>query len=601
MRLIYIRFICLPSIFLFKRMKISPFAIIPTKLSFIVFWLFPPQMVNTQPYIGSGKTIDPYHYTINKQQTYLHAAVACAHPLAALVGKQMMKMGGNAIDAAIATQLALAVVYPGAGNIGGGGFMVVRLGKKTFTIDYRETAPAAVQRDMYLNEKGTANTTLSQYGHLASGIPGTIKGLFECQRYARLPFSKLIEPAITLAEKGFVLTETEAGKLNKAQDAFIKYNTILPVFVKAGGWKKGDTLIQKALAKTLKRIQKSGIKDFYEGETAKLILAEMKRGNGLITSDDLKNYTVISRKPLQFDYKGFNIITMPPPSSGGILLCQMLRMVSRFPLPEYGFTTAKSVHLMAEVERRAFADRATHLGDPSFWKVPVEKLINNKYLLQRMADYDSTSASKSSAIQAGNAESTETTHISISDQWGNAVSITTTLNGTFGSKTVVGGAGFLLNNEMDDFSIKPGVPNMYGAIGGEANAIAPGKRMLSSMTPTIVTKDNNIFLIVGTPGGTTIPTSVFQTIVDVVDFKMSIENAVNSPKFHHQWLPDRIDVEANFPEMVRTQLTQMGHTVSTYSIAGYASNIGRVEALQYVHGKINAVADSRGDDAVAGW
>ena len=571
------------------------------KFSLIAFLFLLSCHVIAQPYIGSGKIIDPYHYSSTKQQTFSKAAVACAHPLAAMVGAQIMKMGGNAIDAAIATQLALAVVYPGAGNIGGGGFMVARMANKTFTLDYRETAPATASRDMYLDEKGNANTTLSQLGHLASGIPGTVKGLFESYRYAKLPFAILIQPAIALAQKGFFLTEAEATKLNKAQEAFKKYNTVMPVFVKENGWKAGDTLIQKDLAKTLIRIKDVGVKGFYEGETANLIIAEMQRGKGLLTFNDLKNYTVITRKPLQFNYKGYDIVTMPPPSSGGILLCQMLKMVSKYPLSMYGFETVKSVHLMAEVERRAFADRATHLGDPAFWKLPVETLVSDQYLQERMADYDNTTANKSSNTKAGNIESIETTHISICDPWGNAVSITTTLNGTFGSKTVVGGAGFFLNNEMDDFSTKPDVPNMYGAVGGEANSIAPGKRMLSSMTPTILLKKNRLFLILGTPGGTTIPTSVFQTIVDVVDFKMPLAAAVSSPKFHHQWLPDRIDVEAAFPEKIRTQLEQMGHTVVTYGIAGYASNIGRVEAILFVDGKRQSVADHRGDDAVAGW
>ncbi len=555
----------------------------------------------SQPTIGAGKAIDPYHYTISKQQTFSKAAVACAHPLAAMVGAQIMKMGGNAIDAAIATQLALAVVYPGAGNIGGGGFMVAKINGKLITLDFRETAPAKASRDMYVDEKGEANTTLSQFGHLASGIPGTVKGMFENMRYAKLSFTTLIQPAITLAAKGFVLTEAEATKLNRTQEAFKKYNTVMPVFVKESGWKAGDTLIQKDLAKTLTRIKNLGAKGFYEGETAKLIIAEMQRGKGLLTFSDLEDYKVVTRKPLQFSYEGYNIVTMPPPSSGGILLCQMLKMVSKFPLTSYGFETVKSVHLMAEAERRAFADRATHMGDPAFWKVPAATLINDQYLAKRMANYDSTRASKSSDIKAGNIESTETTHISISDQWGNVVSLTTTLNGSFGSKTVVGGAGFFLNNEMDDFSTKPGVPNMYGAVGGEANAIAPGKRMLSSMTPTIVLKNNQPFMVLGTPGGTTIPTSVFQTIVDVVDFKMPLAAAIYSPKFHHQWLPDRIEVESDFPENTRAQLQQMGHTVFTYSIAGYASNIGRVEAIQFADGKPQTVADKRGDDAVAGW
>jgi gamma-glutamyltranspeptidase/glutathione hydrolase len=370
---------------------------------------------------------------------------------------------------------------------------------------------------MYLDEKGEAQTDLSQYGHLASGVPGTVSGLFTCMKYAKLPFKTLIQPAIDLAEKGFTLTKSEAEKFDRAQEAFRKYNTVTPVFVKKTGWKAGDTLIQKDLANTLKRIQDKGAPGFYDGETAKLIVAEMRRGKGLITLKDLKSYHTKERKPLEFDYKGYTIVSMPPPSSGGVLLMQMLKMVEKRPLKEYGFETVKSVQLMTEAERRAYADRAEHLGDPDFWKVPVKTITSDAYLAKRMADYDSTRASKSTEIKAGLvAESLETTHISIADKWGNVVAVTTTLNGNFGSKTVVGGGGFFLNNEMDDFSIKPGVPNMYGAVGGEANAIAPGKRMLSSMAPTIVLKGKKPFMVVGTPGGTTIPTSVYHTIVDVI-------------------------------------------------------------------------------------
>ena len=566
------------------------------------FALFFPLTDIAQSIVGKGKAVDPYHYSIQKNKTFSKGAVASAHPLASMVGAEILKQGGNAIDATIATQLALAVVYPGAGNIGGGGFMVGRLADgKTFTLDYRETAPAKASRDMYLDAKGNVQSDLSQYGHLASGVPGTVSGLFAGMKYAKLPFTTLIQPAIDLAENGFTLTKAEAAKFNGEQDAFKKYNTIVPVLVKNGGWKEGDTLVQKDLANTLKRIRDKGAAGFYEGETAKLLVAEMKRGNGLITLDDIKNYQTKERKPIEFDYKGYTVVSMPPPSSGGILLWQMLKMVEKRPLSSYGFETVKSVQLMTEAERRAFADRAEHLGDPDFWKVPVKEMTSEAYLGKRMADYDSTKAGKSSGIKAGTIESKETTHISVIDQWGNCVSVTTTLNGNFGSKTVAGGAGFFLNNEMDDFSSKPGVPNMYGAIGGEANAIAPGKRMLSSMTPTIVLKNNKPFMVVGTPGGTTIPTSVFQTIVDVIDFKMSPVDAVNKPKFHHQWLPDEIDVEKGFPTDVINQLKQMGYTIQEYEVPGYAVVIGRVELIEVTNGKFEAVADKRGDDTVAGF
>ncbi|MDQ6813544.1 MAG: gamma-glutamyltransferase, partial [Bacteroidota bacterium] len=375
-------------------------------------------VICAQSFIGSGKAVDPYHFHSTKTKTFSNGAVVCAHPIAAAVGAEILKRGGNAIDAVIATQLALAVVYPGAGNIGGGGFLVARMKDgKTFTYDYRETAPSLATRDMYLDEKGNAQTNLSQFGHFASGVPGTVSGLFAIAKYAKFPFKTLIQPAIELAEKGFTLTESEANKFNRAKEAFIKYNTVTPVFVKATAWKPGDTLIQRELAQTLKRIQDKGAAGFYEGETAKLIVAEMERGKGLITLSDLKNYRTKERKPLQFNYKGYTIVSMPPPSSGGVLLMQMLKMVENRPLASYGFETVKSVQLMTEAERRAYADRAEHLGDPDFWKVPVKTITSDAYLAKRMADYDSTRASKSSEVKAGSVtESMETTHISITDK-----------------------------------------------------------------------------------------------------------------------------------------------------------------------------------------
>ena len=549
---------------------------------------------NAQSFVGKGKAVDPYHYSSHKDHVYQNGAVVSAHPIASLVGAQILKKGGNAFDAVVATQLALAVVYPGAGNIGGGGFLVGRFKEgKTFTLDYRETAPSKAGRDMYLDENGNAQTMLSQNGHLASGVPGTVSGLFATMKYAKLPFKTLIQPAIELAEKGFSISAREASNLNNAQSEFIKYNTVQPVFVK-DNWKEGDVLVQKDLANTLKRIRDKGEAGFYDGETARLIVEEMKRGKGFITLKDLKNYKTKERAPLIFDYKGYTIVSMPPPSSGGILLWQMLKMVEKRPLPYYGFQTAKSVQLMTEAERRAYADRAEFLGDPDFWKVPLTTLVSEKYLAQRMSDYDSTKAGKSSNIKPGVIESEETTHISIMDRAGNMVSVTYTLNGGYGSKTVVGGAGFLLNNEMDDFSIKPGVPNMYGAVGGEANAIAPGKRMLSSMTPTLLLKNNKPFMVVGTPGGTTIPTSVYQTIINVVDYKMSASDAVNKPKFHHQWLPDEIVVEKDFPKNVREQLEAMGYKLTDRPL-------GRVEVIKVKNGKLEAAADKRGDDSAAGY
>ncbi len=556
---------------------------------------------NAQSIIGAKKAIDPYQYKIHAYHQYQKSAVASAHPLASQVGAYMLAHGGNAFDAAIATQLTLAVVYPGAGNIGGGGFMVARTtAGKTISLDYRETAPAAASRDMYLDEKGNAQNTLSQNGHLASGVPGTIAGLFATLPYAKLSFKQLIQPAIDLAQNGFCISKNEADKLNERQENFKKYNTRPNALMKQS-WNDGDTLFQKDLAKTLVLIRDKGSKGFYEGETARLIVEEMHRGKGLLTLDDLKSYRTKQRVPISFNYKGYTVVTMPPPSSGGIIIQQMLKMVESRPLPSYGFETIKSVQLMTEVERRAFADRAKHMGDPDFWKVPQTTLVSNAYLQKRMLDYDSTKAGKSADVKAGTIESTETTHISILDQYGNMVSVTTTLNGSYGSKTVVGGAGFLLNNEMDDFSTKPGVQNMYGAIGGEANAIAPNKRMLSSMTPTLVLKGKQPFMVVGTPGGTTIPTSVFQMIVDIIDFKMKPLEAVRKPRFHHQWIPDELLIEKDFSMEVKMQLEQMGYKVRQYGIAGYEGSIGRVELLLKLNGKIEAVADSRGDDTVAGY
>ncbi|MBS1597986.1 MAG: gamma-glutamyltransferase [Bacteroidetes bacterium] len=542
---------------------------------------------------------NPYHYVSHKKIDCKHGAVVSAHPLASQVGVSVLKKGGNAVDAAIATQLALAVVYPGAGNLGGGGFMVACLsGGKKIALDYREKAPAAASKDMYLDAKGDAQPNLSQNGHLASGVPGTVAGIFAALKYCRLPFKKLIQPAIDLAEKGFVITAAEARSLNETQEDFKKYNTVMPVFVKGSAWKAGDTLIQKDLAKTLKMIRDSGAKGFYEGETARLIVEEMQRGKGIITYEDLKNYAAKERDPVVVNYKSdYTIVTMPLPSSGGVLLPQMMRMIEDQPIKSYGFQSVQSVHLMTEIERLAYADRAKYLGDKDFFKVPTKTLISYPYLYHRMESYKPNVAGKSEIIGAGSIpESEETTHLNACDSDGNAVSITTTLNGEYGSRTVVAGAGFLLNNEMDDFSIKPGVANMYGAIGGDANAIAPGKRMLSSMSPTIVLKDGKPYLILGTPGGTTIITSVFQTLVNILEFKMTVQDAVFKPKFHHQWQPDVIYVEKDFPQNVRTQLQQMGYTIQQ------REPIGRTEVIKISEeGNIEAVGDKRGDDSAEGY
>lgn len=545
--------------------------------------------------------INPYNYHSQKKVTVQNGAVVSAHPLASKAGVQILQQGGNAIDAAIATQLALAVVYSGAGNIGGGGFLVAHLTNgKNISIDYREKAPGKATRDMYLDANGNPLMELSQDGHLAAGVPGTVAGLFASHKYAKLPFEKLIQPAIDFAENGFVITKSEAASLNGNKEDFIRLNKSATAFVKATAWKAGDTLIQKDLANTLKRIRDKGQKGFYEGETASLIVDEMQKNGGIISLDDLEKYEAKERTPDVFSYKGNTIVTMPLPSSGGIILQQMLKMIEKRNIAAMKFQTAESVQLMTEVERRAYADRAEFLGDPDFVKVPTKKLVSDAYLKNRMKDYDAGKAGSSKLTKAGIIkESEETTHLSVVDAMGNAVAVTTTLNGGYGSRAVVTGAGFILNNEMDDFSVKPGVPNMYGALGNEKNAITPGKRMLSSMTPTIVLKNNKPYIVAGTPGGTTIPTSVFQTLVNILDFGMNAEDAVNKPKFHHQWLPDEIMVERDFDKAAKKQLQAMGYTLKD------RGQIGRTEVIVITTGKgkriVTAVGDKRGDDAAEGY
>ncbi|MBS1730242.1 MAG: gamma-glutamyltransferase [Bacteroidetes bacterium] len=549
-------------------------------------------------WLGGGKKVDPYNYTQKKSASYSNASIATAHPLASAVGAEIMKEGGNAFDAGIAAQLTLAVVYPDAGNLGGGGFLLGRnKDGKNIAIDFREEAPGHATEDMYLDADGNAQSELSENGHLSSGVPGTVAGLFATLPYAKLPFDKLIEPAIELAEYGFAITEKQADELNEIKADFIKYNTAPVPFVKVKSWEKGDTLYQPELAETLKRIKLNGAKGFYEGKTAALIVAEMQRANGIMTLADLKNYKAKTREAILSDYRGYTIIGFPPPSSGGIIVSQLLTMIEPYPMRQYGYGTVASMHLMVEAERRSFADRAEYMGDPDFWKVPQKTLLSKNYLQNRMKDFDPDKASVSKNIQPGIIhESDETTHISIIDKEGNMVSITTTLNNSYGSKTVIGGAGFIMNDEMDDFSMKPGVPNMYGAVGGKANAIAPGKRMLSSMAPTLVLKNGKPFIVLGTPGGTTIPTSVFQMIVDIIDFDMNAVDAVNKPKFHHQWLPDWVSIENGFSPEVINHLENMGYTM--HQVDG----IGRSELIKVMPGGLfETDADKRGDDSVDGF
>lgn len=531
-----------------------------------------------------------------------HGMVVTAHPIASQVGVDILKKGGNAWDAAIAVNYALAVVYPGAGNIGGGGFLVYRSADgKSGTLDYREKAPKAAHRDMYLDNQGNAVAQRSREGHLAVGVPGTVAGMQEIfQSFASLPMTDLLQPAIDLARQGFPLTELEAEKLNRYKQHFIRANRFTPSVVQSTAWQAGDSIRYEQLGDVLSRIRDEGQAGFYAGKTADLIVAEMKAGGGLITHDDLASYEAIWRDPLLGNYRGYQIISMPPPSSGGIALVQLLKGSEAYDVGEMGHNTAENIQLMVELERRVYADRATHLGDMDFYPVPVAELISDSYILDRMKDISLSKKTSSQAIKAGKVErieSFETTHFSIVDEAGNAVSITTTLNGTFGSKVMVEGGGFFLNNEMDDFSAKPGVPNMFGLVGGEANAIEPGKRMLSSMTPTIVEKDNELYMVVGTPGGSTIITSVFQTILNVIDHGMSMQEAVDAKKIHSQWLPDRVYGETGAISIADSMtLAKMGHEV----VIG--RTLGRMACILVTEdGMLEGGADPRADNASAGY
>ena len=530
------------------------------------------------------------------------AMVVSAHPLASRVGVEIMRKGGNAVDAAIATQFALAVVYPSAGNIGGGGFMVLRKNDGSVdALDYREQAPGASSTNMYLNEVGGVVAGLSEKGHLANGIPGTVAGLEAAHiKYGTLPWKDLVQPAINLALDGFTLTAQEAEGLNSIQEDLKEYNSLEPEFLIKDEWKTGDSIWFVDLGHTLERIRDHGAKGFYQGKTADDIVGEMKRGSGLISYDDLLNYTVAWRQPLISQYKEFKIISMPPPSSGGVALVQLLKSVETYPMAEWGHNTYKTAHLMTEAERRAYADRAVYLGDPDFFTVPIEQLTNNLYIHQRMSDFNPEKATPSLNVKEGTfllVESEQTTHLSIVDPQGNAVAVTTTLNDSYGSKVVVSGSGFILNNEMDDFSAKPGVPNMYGAIGGEANKIEPRKRMLSSMTPTILEKNGKLFMVVGTPGGTTIITSVFQAILNITEHKMTMQEAVSAKRFHSQWVPDSLEAEKGaFSREDSTSLVKMGHAFKR------RGGLGRVDAILVLpDGKLEGGADPRGDDMADGF
>ena len=564
----------------------------------LVFALVLTGKLMAQPFLKAHPHINPYQYEVVKEKSFDNGAVTSAHPLASMVGAAMMQDGGNAFDAAIATQLSLAVVFPGAGNIGGGGFMLARkVNGELIGIDYREAAPAKASRDMYLDEQGNPIDGKSTRGASASGIPGSIAGMISTHAYAKLPFAKLIEPAIEFAEFGYVISEREAKGLNADRANFLKYSSAPSAFTQKEVWKAGDTLIQPELAATLKRIQAKGLAGFYEGATAEYIVKEMQHSGGYVGLEDLKNYKPKFRKPLEFDYRGHHVISFAPPSSGGILIAQMMQMIAPFNVEKMGLNTLSSVNLMVESQRRAYADRAEHMGDPDYWKVPTKTLISNSYAQARMSDYKEGVAGSSKITVAGGAhESEQTTHLSVIDKEGNMVAITTTLNDTYGNKTIVAGAGFLLNNEMDDFSVKPGVPNMYGALGGEANSIQPGKRMLSSMTPTLVTVKGKPYISIGTPGGTTIPNQVYEGLVNIIDHKMTIKQAIDATRFHHQWIPDVVALESDFPEDIEAGLKNMGYKTIR------RGKFGRMDGILISgDGKRMAAGDKRGDDSVAGY
>lgn len=553
------------------------------------------------PFACAGQSdAEPFPYKIEKEVTVDSGVVVTAHPLATKIGLEVLKKGGNAIDAAVAIHFALAVVYPQAGNIGGGGFMVYRdyLGNST-TLDFRERAPGKATEKMYQDSLGRVQTQKSRIGPLASGVPGSVDGMWVAhKKFGKLKWGELVMPAVELAEKGYQISQQEADQLNEQKMQFVRNCSFTPAFVKMDGWKAGDWLIQKDLGATLRFIAGKGRDGFYEGPIAALTLREMNKKGGIISAEDLKNYQSVWRKPLEFDYKDMHIISMPPPSSGGIILAQLFGMTGAYPLGAYGFHSAEAVHVIVEAERRTFADRAVYMADPDFYKVPVAGLLNADYLKKRMSTFKPDTATHSIDLTCGYIkESEETTHFTVVDKDGNAVSITTTLNDSYGCRTVVGGAGFILNNEMDDFSAKPGVPNLYGAVGGKANAIAANKRPLSSMTPTIVAKGGKTWMVLGTPGGTTIPTSVFQVLLNVSEFGMTLPDAVQAKRFHHQWRPDHISMEEGcFSPEVEEALRKKGHKLEA------RSPIGRVEAIMRLpNGKWQGVADTRGDDCAGGY
>ena len=527
----------------------------------------------------------------------IKAAVVSARKEASDIGISILNKGGSAFDAMIATDLALTVCFPNAGNISGGGFLVYRTASgEVGSLDYREKAPLNAYEKMYLDENGDVIPEKSTLGGLAVGVPGTVAGLAEIHsKFGTLPWEDLVKPAIDLAINGYIVTEKQERSFRNKKDDFIKINGENTFY--AQDFKAGDTVKNIALAETLKRISKYGAKGFYEGPVAESLVNRVRQAGGIITHEDLIKYKPVWRKPLNFKYKNLNIYSMGPPSSGGVCLGQILKMIEPFNIGQYYHNSEKAIQLIVEAERRSYSDRSKHLGDPDFSEVPYNQLISNNYLNNRMNSFSFDLASQSKDIQAGKitwTESEETTHYSILDQEGNAIAVTTTLNGSYGSKVFVEDGGYFLNNEMDDFSIKPGFANMFGLIGSEENSIKPEKRMLSSMTPTIVMKDNKLYMILGTPGGSTIITSVLQTILNVYEFGMDIQSAINAPRFHHQWLPEKIEFENGvFDEVSMKKLQEKGYDIKQ----DYTRVIGRVDAILISkNGVITTGADPRGDD-----